>query len=103
MTSQALNDVAAERQRQIEKEGYTPEHDDGHDNFSLCRAAAAYCVAASGAWRGSGITSMRAPMYWPWEDAAWKPTYGRRDLVKAGALILAEIERLDRVEAKTKG
>jgi hypothetical protein len=29
-------------------------------------------------------------------DEWWKPTNRRRDLVKAGALILAEIERLDR-------
>lgn len=36
---------------------------------------------------------------WPWDESWWKPTNRRRDLVKAGALILAEIERLDRAEA----
>jgi len=36
---------------------------------------------------------------WTWERAWWKPTTRRRDLVKAGALILAEIERLDRAAA----
>ena len=31
--------------------------------------------------------------------AKWQPTTSRRDLVKAGALVLAEIERLDRAAA----
>jgi hypothetical protein len=39
--------------------------------------------------------------YWPWEDKWWKPKDRRRDLVRAGALIVAEIERLDRLAAKT--
>ena len=38
------------------------------------------------------------PPSWPWVRRWWKPTDRRRDLVKAGALILAEIERLDRIE-----
>jgi hypothetical protein len=37
------------------------------------------------------------PREWPWESTAWKPKGTRADLVRAGALILAEIERLDRV------
>ena len=41
-----------------------------------------------------------APEVFPWEDAWWKPTTPRRDLVKAAALILAEIERLDRMAAE---
>lgn len=36
---------------------------------------------------------------WPWDESWWKPTTPRRDLVKAAALILAEIERLDRMAA----
>jgi hypothetical protein len=37
---------------------------------------------------------------WPWDRKWWKPTDRRRDLVKAAALILAEIERLDRATIK---
>jgi hypothetical protein len=37
-----------------------------------------------------------SPARWPWSQDWWKPTNPRRDLVKAGALIAAEIERLDR-------
>ncbi len=47
-------------------------------------------------WRGD------APMYWPWATSWWKPTTKRRNLVKAGALILAEIERLDRAAILAK-
>lgn len=36
------------------------------------------------------------PRNWPWHRVWWKPSTRRRNLVKAGALILAEIERLDR-------
>jgi hypothetical protein len=87
--SQAALDVLAERRRQVEAEGWTPEHDDEHTDCSLARAAACY---ATGSMNG-----------WPWEKEAFKDTgdgqYSenhRRMLVKAGALIVAEIERLDR-------
>lgn len=36
---------------------------------------------------------------WPWSRAWWKPASRRRCLIKAGALILAEIERIDRAES----
>ncbi|AFQ48272.1 hypothetical protein [Burkholderia cepacia] len=44
-----------------------------------------------------------APAWWPktWEPSWSKPTTPRRNLVKAGALILAELERLDRVAVST--
>lgn len=34
---------------------------------------------------------------WPWADEWWKPKDRRADLVRAGALILAEIDRIDRI------
>jgi hypothetical protein len=50
-------------------------------------------------WHGTHDTSIcdTAPDGWPWAPELWKPANARRDLVKAGALILAEIERLDRL------
>lgn len=86
----AIADVAAERQRQISGEGWTPEHDDEHDTGELARAAAAYAVA----FRHS------AGRLWPWSSEWWKPTDHRANLVKAGALIIAEIERVDRASAR---
>ena len=40
--SQAVLDVAAERRRQIEAEGWTPEHDDEHSAGQLAGAAGCY-------------------------------------------------------------
>ena len=90
--SKAAQDVMAERQRQISVEGWSPEHDDQYVHDDLPRAAACYALSAAG-YRGDDRAHVR---FWPWLDSWWKPTTPRRDLVKAGALILAEIERLDR-------
>jgi len=94
--SQAVLDVAAERRRQIETEGWTPEHDDGHGAHELAEAAACYALNAA----GCGCEVARN---WPWDRSWWKPSTARRDLVKAGALILAEIERLDRAAERQEG
>ncbi len=85
-------DVLTERARQIEEEGYTSDHDDKHEIGELADAAACYARNAgacgwAGGWPGEG---------WPWAHECWKPSTPRHDLVKAGALILAEIDRLDR-------
>lgn len=84
---QAWLDVQAERRRQITAEGWTPEHDDLYCAAELPRAAAAYILNGA---------NDEAPAIWPFSAKWWKPTSARRDLIKAGALILAEIERLDR-------
>lgn len=39
MSSKALDDVVAERNRQMEVEGWTPEHDDSHACATLIAAA----------------------------------------------------------------
>lgn len=85
----AASDVLAERQRQVTAEGWTAERDDGYQNSELADAAACYAIHA----HNQGFPT---PAYWPWSQDWWKQTSPRRDLVKAGALILAEIERLDR-------
>ena len=87
----AMAAVLAERQRQIDVEGWTPEHDDEHDIGELAIAAACYVTAAP-----EGFSDI---VQWPWAAKWWKPGDPRRNLVKAGALILAEIERLDRAAA----
>ncbi|CAI1069031.1 Uncharacterised protein [Serratia fonticola] len=92
----ALVDVVAERQRQISAEGWTPEHDDGHASGSIAHAAGCYALNGHDEFCEPGY----APEYWPWDFSDWKPTSYRRNLVKAGALILAEIERLDRAAPK---
>lgn len=99
--SSAATDVIAERTRQQAAEGWTPEHDDEHQVGDLARAGASYAISAAlAALHAEGDTSTcPVPYGWPWAQEWWKPTNSRRDLVKAGALILAEIERLDRANS----
>lgn len=96
--------IAAERERQIAVEGWTPEHDDEHDNGEMASAAVAY-AGAPGRWDPSecraGTAGARTPLGWPWDPKWWKPTGDAvRDLAKAGALIAAEIDRLQRAGEK---
>jgi hypothetical protein len=93
VATDAARDVLTERARQISAEGWTPEHDDAHDIGELATAAACYALLGSGVWSRQAIEYL-----WPRTWAKSWLKYGplRRMLVKAGALILAEIERLDR-------
>ncbi|WP_199556839.1 ead/Ea22-like family protein [Enterobacter kobei] len=94
----AILDVVAERQRQKTIEGWTPEHDDEHCNGELAMAAICYINETGTVNRNGG-----KPWGWPWDASWWKPNARRRNLVKAGALILAEIERIDRAAGIGKG
>lgn len=96
-----LAEVAAERRRQVEEEGFDAAHDDEHDEGDMALAAAAYAVNTTND-DPLFFSNVTWPL-WPWEGAFWwKPTTPRRDLIKAAALIVAEIERLDRA-AKAEG
>ncbi|HFH3466256.1 hypothetical protein [Pseudomonas aeruginosa] len=101
LVPQAWLDVQAERRRQITAEGWTPEHDDEHSHGQMARAAACYALAGSSA-PNDGTAALLVSLAWPWDEQWWKPTTTRRDLVKACALGLAEIERLDRAAAPGK-
>ena len=94
--------IEAERRRQIEKEGWTPEHDDSHNLGELSQAGSAYAGVASAQCRGAGAEEFDGFMMvcegeWPFESESWKPNDDPiRNLAKAGALIAAEIDRLQR-------
>jgi hypothetical protein len=103
---QALADVAAERRRHIETEGWDATHDDEHKDGSLALAAGSYCESAARPKllaRKPGC-AFAIPKLWPlsWSRDWWKPKSPREDLVRAGALIIAEIERLDRAALSEK-
>ena len=83
--------VKQERERQIRVEGWTEEHDDKHVNNELALAAACYAVP-----------DVFSQGYWPptWDLSWYKSTTRIRDLSKSAALLVAEIERLQRIEIK---
>lgn len=93
--------ITAERRRQVEEEGFTPERDDVHRSSEMVMAASAFCWAAQlsstfGVDDPSELQRFR-PDYWPpnWHPSWWKPSIDPiRNLEKAGALIAAEIDRL---------
>lgn len=96
--------IAEERKRQIEEEGWTPEHDDQHHSGELAQAAS--CYALPGELR---FYVPDSPENWPWAADWWKPANCEfdtddnyveeriKELKKAGALIAAEIDRLHRL------
>jgi len=90
--------IATERQRQIAEEGWTPDHDDEHEKDSLAMAAACYAEPDWARKFRNGRGETTPPNGWPWDREWWKPTPDDRirELVKAGALIAAEIDRLRR-------
>lgn len=83
--------VLAERQRQITQEGWSITHDDDHCPGDLACAGAAYAMGISMPEK----QRLADERVWPWHEPR-KPHGARRDLVRAGALIMAEGERLDR-------
>ena len=92
--------IAKERKRQIEEEHYSPQHDATYNSDGrLARAAACY-ASPEGYRRLSFPDSHPTPEMWPWGAETWRPTPDDRirELVKAGALIAAEIDRLQAVQ-----
>jgi hypothetical protein len=105
-----IEEIAAERKRQIEKEGYDARHDDRHEKGEIALAACCYASPTPLYLKDERASAfiMRDP--WPWDDSFDKrPVYQGRSrqpgllsaklrdlLVKAAALLVAEIERLDR-------
>ena len=98
--------ISEERQRQITVEGWMDEHDDKHGAGELAFAAKAYAEHAGfqSAIEGSEYGKVKTnyiPDMWPWDPKWWKPINDRvRNLAKAGALIAAEIDRLQRLKEK---
>jgi len=87
--------IAEERQRQCAEEGWTPEHDAQHEEGELIRAALCYADCAP-------LTKYVGPHTWPWAPLFDKRVQHskKRRLVIAGALIAAELDRLQAEEAE---
>jgi len=112
MPRPTIIDILDERQRQVTNEGWTIEHDDKHRRGEMAYAAAWYALNAEshdysdmvGIGNGSALDHAFEDEFswckWPWSSEWWKPKDRRRDLVRAAALLVAEIERLDRSQVK---
>ena len=109
--------IARERRRQVRVEKYFPRHDDGHTDCSLAIAAACYAAPVPIFYCEHGLNRVVFLDPWPWpaEDKRERWIDGKlkapdalttkrriRDLVKAGALIAAEIDRLQRAARRRK-
>lgn len=99
--------ITADRQRQIDVEQWTPEHDDKHVAGEMSAASSAYTLmACEQIYPEQYRTFEEQSIYhrdssWPWDKKWWKPSPDQiRNLVKAGALLCAEIDRLQRAEGK---
>lgn len=92
--------IAEERNRQIEEEGFDSKHDAGYTQGQLGIAAACYAIPDGMLDGGSGAFCKK---YWPWDWSWFKPGSGAypasriKELKKAGALIAAEIDRLQKL------
>ena len=82
--------IANERQRQVDSEGWTPEHDDQHGVEILLLAALCYRDAAG--------DSAAQPTLWPWDAGWWKPKSRQRNLERAGALYQAAADTAERAQ-----
>ena len=111
--------ISEERNRQVVEKGYDWRRDADYHGEELALAAAVYAIPLD--WRGvkagnQGHTNLQR-ILWPWEWKYFKPVYtiGKnstvepigqsiedriRELSKAGALIAAEIDRLQRLKIK---
>lgn len=86
LNNDAVHSVLEERMRQVKKYGFDAEHDDQNTQEELRWAAHSYLSDSSFYW----------PSQWKnWKYRGEKDTYRQR-LVTAAALLLAEIERVDR-------
>ena len=94
--------IAAERERQRREEGHHDEDDDQHTTGELALAGAVYAMPHAHRRMVPAPGASAVPELWP-AGWAWKPSTRRRhDLVRAGALIAAEIDRLDRLDEKAE-
>lgn len=106
-TKAVLEEIAARREHQVSK-GYDAAHDDKHDDGSIARGAAALALSAfgpvtlladrrrNGMYRGREELTVVPEFLWPWENG-FKPGSPRDSLIDAATMIVAEIERIDRV------
>lgn len=107
--------IDRERTRQIMAEGWSEKHDDQHNigeliSAAICYATAGDCLANSKDNETPELLKEEILLHkygigvaWPWGESWLKiSTDPIRNLVKAGALIAAEIDRLQRLNQRNQ-
>lgn len=94
-----FNERIRQRNPQPHGEGYSDERDDGYRYSQLTDAAISYCLASV----AGSLVAKNPPPRWPWSVEAWKPKDRRSNLVRAAALLIAEIDRQDRASKRGAG
>ena len=77
--------IKEERKRQIDVEGYNSTHDGFHKPEEFIRAAASYLLCNLEEYE---------EVPWPWGIESWNPKDLERNLIRAGALIAAALDRI---------
>jgi len=83
-----IEQIAEERNKQINKHGYTIKQDSGYTNKELLKAAQAYlntCLFDSFVGRNN----------WPWDISTFHDDGYVENLKKVGAFIAAELDRIN--------
>lgn len=97
ITKLVVDKLIAERERVQNEEGWSALNDDSYVDTQLPRAAVCYLL----------LNPLRTNIYyniigelWPFSASWWKPKDPEQDLIRAGQLIIAELERLERAKRK---
>ena len=102
--------ITLERQRQIQQEGWTPDHDAQHQDSELAFAACYYAMPCMLLRRCGNEEPCPVHPDEFFTETGWDKKWAKREeksrirrLVVAGALIAAEIDRLQAIEARCIG
>lgn len=110
LSGEALSRLLRERIEQVERHGYTRSHDADHQEGEIGLGALAYLCAGLAVELGDGFDEAAARQaacldsaanVWPWPRELFRPHDYETCLVKAGAMILAELDR--KIAAREQG
>lgn len=101
-TKKAIDSFTRERARQVVNHGFKTVGDDAYVDSQLADAASCYALGADydRAGKPSALWRWAFPLSWWKPSPDNEPQNRKRDIEKAGALLIAEWERLDRLQEK---
>lgn len=99
--NKAIEDVIAERTRQVRAEGWTASHDDEHDPGELAAAGSAYALNAADQLhpQSQGDGSNTRPIMWPWDLCDGSGSMAIKDLIYDVRPLKDAIAEFDRTAA----